>query len=58
MDTALPRQDREIIDGVVGEFLSMCRIPHGSWREGPLADALAGRCRDRGWTVSRDSAGA
>ena len=52
-----PREDREIIDGVVKEFLALCAVPHGSWREGTLADLLAGRFRDRGWSVSRDDAG-
>lgn len=53
----LPLEDQQVIDGVVAEFLAMCRFPHGSWREGPLADWLAGRFRDRGWTVYRDSLG-
>lgn len=57
MSGALPREDREIIDGVTARFLAMCRLPHGSWHEGALADALAGQFRDRGWSVSRDSVG-
>lgn len=57
MGAGRPREDREIIDGVVKEFLALCAVPHGSWREGTLADLLAGRFRDRGWSVSRDDAG-
>ena len=41
MGAGRPREDREIIDGVVKEFLALCAVPHGSWREGTLADLLA-----------------
>lgn len=50
----LPKEDQAVIDGVVEEFLAMCRFPHGSWNEGALAGWLEGRFRARGWTVYRD----
>lgn len=53
----LPKEDTLVADGVVEEFLAMCRFPHGSWNEGALAGWLADRFRRRGWVVYRDSLG-
>lgn len=54
---AVPIEDRILEEGVLAEFMSICRFPHPSWHEGALADWLAGRFRDRGWAVYRDSLG-
>ena len=45
MGAGRPREDREIIDGVVKEFLALCAVPHGPWREGTLADLEASRVK-------------
>jgi dipeptidase D len=53
----LPKENETIVDGVIADFLAMCRFPHGSWHEGALADALAEQFQGLGWAVCRDALG-
>lgn len=46
--------DAAIIAGVLAQFEQLCEHPHPSWGEGALADALAARCRARGWAACQD----
>lgn len=48
------KDDDAIIDGVLAQFRALCASPHPSWGEAALADALAERCRQKGWTAQRD----
>ncbi len=54
---SLSEGESQIISGVLDEFLAMCRFPHPSWNEGPLADWLENSFRSLGWEVLRDQMG-
>lgn len=46
--------EEEILNGVLNQFAALCRYPHPSGGEGPLADYVEGWLRERGWTPVRD----
>lgn len=46
--------DEAVICGVVKQFYEMCRYPHPSWGEGPLADYVEALLKKRGLCVIRD----
>lgn len=46
--------DQTILDGVLEQFFNICRYPHPSWGEGPLADYVENLLRRRGLTPVRD----
>lgn len=46
--------DQTITDGVVAQFAALCRHPHPSWGEGPLADHVEALLNRRGLCVVRD----
>lgn len=46
--------DQTILDGVLEQFFSICRYPHPSWGEGPLADYVESLLRSRGLFPVRD----
>lgn len=46
--------DQTILDGVLAQFSDLCRYPHPSWGEGPLADYVETLLRGRGLTPVRD----
>lgn len=46
--------DEAVICGVVKQFYEMCRYPHPSWGEGPLADYVQALLTKRGLYVVRD----
>lgn len=46
--------DQRILSGVLEQFFAICRYPHPSWGEGPLADYVEGLLRSRGLSPVRD----
>ncbi|MGN0968450.1 MAG: M28 family peptidase, partial [Oscillospiraceae bacterium] len=46
--------DQTILDGVLAQFYELCRRPHPSWGEGPLADYVEDLLRRRGLSPVRD----
>lgn len=46
--------DQAILDGVLAQFADLCRYPHPSWGEGPLADYVEALLRQRGLSPVRD----
>lgn len=46
--------DERILDGVLTQFQELCRYPHPSWGEGPLADYVETLLRQRGLFPVRD----
>lgn len=46
--------EEEILNGVLDQFAVMCRYPHPSWSEGPLADYVENLLRERGLSPIRD----
>ena len=47
--------NREIISGVLEEFMPLCAIPHGSGNEKAVSDYLANRLAALGALVKRDA---
>ncbi len=46
--------DQTIREGVLEQFSTICRYPHPSWGEGPLADYVENLLRSRGLSPVRD----
>ena len=46
--------DFDILDGVLSQFAELCRRPHPSYGEGPLADYVEDLLRQRGLSPLRD----
>lgn len=46
--------EEEILNGVLDRFAALCRYPHPSRGEGPLADYVERRLRENGWATARD----
>lgn len=53
-DSKQTEADRRITEGVLSEFFALCRCPHPSWGEGPLADYVEALLRKRGLSPLRD----
>ncbi len=52
---ARDRAGQAIRDGVLEQFFAICRYPHPSWGEGPLADYVEDLLRSRGLSPVRDA---
>ena len=46
--------DLDILNGILTQFAALCRHPHPSYGEGPLADYVEGMLIQRGLSPVRD----
>lgn len=54
MTNTMNQTDETILNGVLAQFFEMCRHPHPSWGEGPLADYVENLLRQWGLSPVRD----